>query len=118
MPERFEQEPNLNDPEWYINELRTLSARWSEVDTKRPLSKVDLEAETPPVELSAPDEQELRQREIAIAQQLHTAVDRGMFNEEQKQRLIEALGEAVTSVDDDRVREQLSDTKHFLETGK
>lgn len=32
-----------------------------------------------------------------------------------KERLIEALGEAIESFDDDRVREQLTDTKYHLE---
>jgi hypothetical protein len=103
IPERFEQEPRPSDPEWVISELRTLSARWSEVDTKRPLSAIDLDVSTPPRELAAPNEQELRQREWAVANSLLGMVERGMFNDEQKERLREALNEAMNHFDSDDV---------------
>ncbi|MBI5466713.1 MAG: hypothetical protein HY975_00650 [Candidatus Kerfeldbacteria bacterium] len=117
-PERFEQEPRFDDPEWYISELRTLSARWSEVDVKRPLESIDLSREDTPVDLPAPNEQELRLRERIIAQRLQTAVEQGMFNDEQKQRLIAALAEAVHLVDEEPVQDRLVMLKNLLETGR
>lgn len=117
MPERFEAEPRPNDPEWIISELRTLSARWGEVDVKRPRSKVDLRSQEAPVDLPTPDEQELRRREWTVLERLNHAVHDGLFTGEQKERLIIALKEAEEFFDDDRVRSNLADTRDLLEFG-
>ncbi len=112
-----EGEQHRPDPEELISELQTLSARWGEVDVKRPLSTIDLHAAEPPHELPAPDEQDLRQREVTVLQRVHQAIEAGVFNGEQKERLIIALKEAERYFDDDRVINQLADLRDLLEYG-
>ncbi len=117
MPERFEQESRPNDPEWVISELRTLVARWSEVDAKRPIGKADLQAKTAPPDLPVPDQEELRRRESKVVQEVLRGVETGIFTGEQKERLIIALKEAEQHFDDDRVISQLADLRDLLEFG-